>query len=156
MSNHQTLIIDRLWIGDRMSRKMIRWMKMSNIKLVCNMTPDLEFYGSHLITHKRFPMNDGMKGDANWKSMKKSSDEIHRVLQNPNGGSVLVHCHQGLSRSASAIGCYLIRYLGWSGDRAIEWIQTRRRGSLTYIGFRKMLWKWENESQTQEKSKGLV
>ena len=57
-------------------------MKMSNIKLVCNMTPDLEFYGNHLITHKRFPMNDGMKGDANWKSMKKASDEIHRVLQN--------------------------------------------------------------------------
>ena len=54
MNSHQSLIIDRLWIGDRMSRKMLGWMKLCNIQLVCNMTPDLEFYASHLITHKDF------------------------------------------------------------------------------------------------------
>ena len=162
MNNHQSLILPKLWIGNSYSRKRSSWLQRE-IGLVINCTPDLtmdEVRGDG-ICYLRCAMIDGRKGKDNWKAMKKGADAIWEFFQNSeaqtsNGRKgVLVHCHQGLNRSASVIGCYLVWYLKWSGDQAINWIQRYRPGSLYYLGFRKMLWKWEREREVVEKKKEI-
>ena len=166
--NHQHEILPGLWIGDSYSRKNSSWLSKEGIRVIINCTPDLEFVNMSSIFHYRYPMRDGAKGDSNWKAMKNGSDvilkhygywitdssgNIHHQPSKKEVSKVLVHCHQGLSRSASVIGCYLIRYCRWSGEGAIGWIKSRRPGSLNYLGFRKMLWKWDSITNKNDNEK---
>ena len=152
---HQSLILPRLWIGNSYSRKMTRWLQ-GEIGLVINCTPDLSLEGGRGPVI-RCAMIDGRKGEENWKAMKKGADAIRDFFQTDQKKGVLVHCHQGLNRSASVIGCYLVLYLKWTGDMAINWIRQKRPGSLYYLGFRKMLWKWERErDQVLLKERGEI
>jgi len=49
---------------------------------------------------------------------------IHKLIG--SGKNVLVHCHAGISRSASAIIAYLIRYYNKSYYEAYTWVRSRR------------------------------
>ena len=105
-------------------------------------------------------MIDGQKGIENWKSMCRGAFLIKKWKDKSNQSNVniLVHCHQGLNRSACVIACFLVKYLEWNSHQAIRWIQSRRPGSLNYLGFKKMIWKIEREkniSQTQDKNNNI-
>ena len=57
-----------------------------------------------------------------------SYDFINSAIQ--DGGKVLVHCHQGLSRSVAILSAFLIRHKKTSAARALEIIrQTRSRAA---------------------------
>lgn len=45
-------------------------------------------------------------------------------------GSVAVHCKAGLGRTATLIGCYAIRYFGFTGLEFIGWARLCRPGSV--------------------------
>lgn len=56
---------------------------------------------------------------------------------------VLVHCAAGLSRSAAVVVAYLVRHAGFTVDRALEHIQSRRLGADPGR-FIEQLRDWEN------------
>ena len=51
-------------------------------------------------------------------------EHIHKSLS--SGETVLVHCFAGMSRSATIVACYLIKYTNMSLLNAIEFIKTKR------------------------------
>lgn len=50
-------------------------------------------------------------------------------------GSVLVHCVQGMSRSASVVSAYLMAAHGWSVREAVEFVRSKSHNALPNSGF---------------------
>jgi predicted protein tyrosine phosphatase len=67
---------------------------------------------------------------------------IDRILK--NGQSVLVHCQQGVSRSAAVVIAYLIRNKGMSYDNAYDFLKRKRACIKPNPGFVKALQDWES------------
>ncbi|KAJ7752922.1 protein-tyrosine phosphatase-like protein [Mycena metata] len=59
------------------------------------------------------------------------------------GDNVLVHCQQGVSRSASIVIAYLIRDRAMSYDAAFDFVKQRRQCIQPNSGFVKTLREWE-------------
>ncbi|KAF8626570.1 hypothetical protein AX15_004802 [Amanita polypyramis BW_CC] len=69
---------------------------------------------------------------------------IDEVLR--GGKSVLVHCQQGISRSAAVVIAYLIRSRGMSYHNAYEFIKRKRACIKPNPGFVRALQDWEASS----------
>ncbi|KAJ7103835.1 protein-tyrosine phosphatase-like protein [Mycena epipterygia] len=69
------------------------------------------------------------------------------------GENVLVHCQQGVSRSASIVIAYLIRERAMSYDAAYELVKSRRQCIRPNSGFVVALRDWEAECRPAQESK---
>jgi protein-tyrosine phosphatase len=74
---------------------------------------------------------------------------IHALVS--NGVNVLVHCQRGISRSATVVIAYLIRYGRMTRDDAFRHVESRRPIVCPNRGFWEQLQRFEDEV---EKSKG--
>ena len=62
-----------------------------------------------------------------------------------SGGKVLVHCAAGISRSATALICYLVKGENKSLEEAFKLVKERRGVICPNIAFVKSLVRWESE-----------
>lgn len=130
MSNSSDKIIDHLWIGDYVSAINEDFLMKNNIKLVVNCTKDLAIpkeYESMGIHSIRLPIHD-INNKENNEIMKVMMDEVIETIHRYRrmGLNVLVHCFAGMSRSASTVACYLIKYYEHDYKLAILYIQNKR------------------------------
>ncbi|KII88276.1 hypothetical protein PLICRDRAFT_111351 [Plicaturopsis crispa FD-325 SS-3] len=59
---------------------------------------------------------------------------LRDALRDPNA-RVLVHCAQGISRSASVVAAFLIASYGWTPPQAIQYVKSKRRIAEPNFGF---------------------
>ena len=59
------------------------------------------------------------------------------------GRVVYVHCRNGVSRSAMVVAAYLMRREGWSRDRSLEFLRSRRPIVRPNPAFMVLLSEWE-------------
>ena len=45
----------------------------------------------------------------------------------PGGGKVLVHCHAGLSRSATVVTAFIMKTKGWALEQALDFVREKRQ-----------------------------
>ncbi|KAG6810854.1 hypothetical protein H0H92_010069 [Tricholoma furcatifolium] len=55
-------------------------------------------------------------------------------LSNPDA-RILVHCHEGISRSVSVVAAFLIATYGWTVPEALQYIKQKRRVADPNFGF---------------------
>ena len=67
------------------------------------------------------------------KNLNKAYEWIHGELSNPNGGSVLVHCRQGVSRSVSVVCYYLMKRYQITAIMALARVKKSRQKVYIYI-----------------------
>ena len=60
-----------------------------------------------------------------------------------SGDIMLIHCKYGISRSVSLIIAYLIKYFGFTVDKALSYIQTKRNQVNPNKGFLDQLYEYE-------------
>lgn len=123
-------IIDGLWIGGEGASQSRQFFEKENIKAVVNCTPTtLHSFASQGVEYLRLPVNDTTD-----KEDLELMDELidlavewlrvhHKVLKL----NCLVHCAQGIQRSATVVCCYLMKHWGMSYKDAQDFMILRRQ-----------------------------
>ena len=143
-----TEIIPKLYIGNMYTARNKFFMEEKNIGAVLNMTPDVpNFFSSphSHIEYARCNVKDSQAREDSenmYKYFPFIVNFIHKnlVLDQKN---VLVHCHAGIQRSASAVAAYLMKTLKCTPDTAVKFIVSKRKIAFkegTAVNFRDSLW----------------
>jgi len=129
---------------------------------------DQDLLRQHHITHivhvlgdgYWFPTNPGESGGGVWKDgfcsyridiLDESTADLGRHLESvcgfidrtlKSGRNLLVHCHQGISRSASITIAYLILNHGMSFETAYGMVKRKRACIKPNSGFLRVLQEW--------------
>lgn len=130
-------VTDRLYIGNHIAAKDPRYLTPNGITHIVNTTAEVANYhasstdggggkpaGYHYLRLGLFDHPEQGKEDL-IMVLEPSYRYISNVLRKP-GTNVLVHCHAGISRSASIVIYYLMRSRGWGYDRALSYLRDIR------------------------------
>jgi len=91
-----------------------------------------------------FHINEHDNGKVNiYKYFDNSSKFIHDAIQ--SGGTVLVHCDAGISRSVTIVCAYLIKYHDKSYKEALDMVQSKRRCADPNFTFHASLIRYSSE-----------
>lgn len=122
-----TRVLSYLYLGSRKHAKDRSTLLALNIKSVVNCTPtkklDREkgvpnFFEkeTELFTYKRISLFDNIGEDI----LSVMNEAVSFIEQRKHYGNILVHCHAGVSRSASIVIGYLMRINELTLNEAIE------------------------------------
>ena len=90
--------------------------------------------------HDWSPIRDAEPAPSlDWLSERVRFIETQRAA----GRGVYVHCMAGVSRSGMVVTAYLMRREGWTRDRAIGFLRTRRPSVRPNPAFMELLLEWE-------------
>ena len=120
-------IIPRIWISNRETALNEEWLKRYRIDAVFNCTKQIPFYPETPYQF-RIPVDDNLQ-PIEIKNMESWAPEIaYRILEQYKAGRhILVHCHAGIQRSATAVAFFLLVYTGRPLIQVMYMIQNRRR-----------------------------
>lgn len=132
LSSSAVAVRGRLYLGSHESA-----MQLGGIQLVVNCTNDEEVPCFHEgVRYLRIAVNDNESAMI-LPYLDGAADAIATAVG--KGENVLVHCQQGISRSATILAAFLIKHCGLSADAAIEQIQRHRHVANPNLGFRRQL-----------------
>jgi len=119
-------IIPGVWIGRWQVAQNEEWLKKHNIQTVFNCTKQVDFHPSVPYQY-RIPVDDNLQ-PAEINNMEKWAPEIaFKILREFNAGhNMLVHCHAGMQRSASAVAFFLMVLTGRPLIQVMYLIQKKR------------------------------
>lgn len=119
-------IIRGLWIGNARDAADGEWLRTNGIQVVFNCTKTLPFHPSVPYQY-RIPVDDNLQ-PAEIKNMEDWAPEIaYKILHEYNAGRrILVHCHAGMQRSATAVAFFLMVLTGRPLIQVMYLIQNRR------------------------------
>lgn len=103
--------------------------------------PSIEKSEKNGLTCYRIDIVDSSSNDLK-PHLEAVCNYIDKALK--RGESVLVHCQQGVSRSAAVVIAYLIRNRGMSYDAAFAFLKRKRACIKPNPGFVKTLQEWDD------------
>lgn len=115
-------------------------LKITHILVAASMLKCL--YPSEFKYYQLTSLEDTPNADIK-RFFRDTSKFIEDVID--NGGRVYVHCHQGVSRSASVVIAFLMEFRGFSFDEAMTYVKARRPIVKPNDGFVKQLKEYEEE-----------
>jgi len=125
-------VCSHIYLGSANDAKNLKWLKDTNIRYILNCTPSKTvdpiagtpnyFQKDSKFIYKRIPIFDNQGED-----ILQYMDVSYRFIEESQYyGNILVHCHRGISRSASFIIGYLMKKNEFTRDEALSYIQTIR------------------------------
>lgn len=125
--HNKVRIIDNLWLGDFKSSQDEKFIKKNNIKLIINVSKDLQFLNIDNIKKIRIPIHDDKSKKSNEILLQRFGliyNDVKRELDNNNG--VLVHCKQGIQRSAAFVTLFIMKYKNMTNKKALDFIKKKK------------------------------
>jgi len=131
--SHPSEVQPNLYLGNVLSSQDLTSLRHHGITHILNATTSLpNVYGNGLeppdlgpaFVYRRVPLEDNNKEDL-LAHLDGAVDFIADALSKPGNG-VLVHCQQGVSRSASIVLGYLVREWNHSFEEAMAHVKQRR------------------------------
>ena len=153
-SDNAVLIDERLWLGNQWAATGEAFVKMNSIRGIVNVA---QSEARTLSTEERAALGvvavrsedvyDVVDVDAT-ESIVRAADAVHELLgavEPP--GAVLVHCVQGISRSAATAMAYFVRHGGKTLRDAAATVRAARWQANPNLGFWKSLRRIEIEKR---------
>jgi len=124
-----TKVLDRLYLGGFKDAEDLRSGNPLNITHICNCTTE------PLSLPSRCVANIIQMDQLDGHEMARPEALLGRRLDSPallGGGTVLVHCHAGISRSPVLVAAYLYT-CGFDFDRALDRIKASARSCNLHL-----------------------
>ena len=137
----------RLYLGSSVDAQDVKTIKNKNISHVINATvdclttedPDVEVLHIAVRDHSDAPLAD---------HFSMAAEFIHSALS--SGGSILVHCRCGISRSTTLVAAYLLSYRNMKCEEACDFLRSRRHIISPNFGFMLSLSSFEQDIEKRK------
>lgn len=147
-----SLVAPSLYIGDETSAASEQRLRQHGITHVLNCTakPNLVLElpsvascnGEPSVEYRRLNLLDSTEDLPRMQSvLREGVDFIRSAVQ--EGGTILVHCHRGISRSVALVMAYLIEADQRSAESVFDSIRSKRRVADPNLGYWCSLQEWE-------------
>lgn len=124
--SNQHQIIPNLWIGNYKAALDKDYLQKNNIKLIINLSKDIEFTDLDIEKHRVFISdNRSMESDI---GMITEIPKLFPILDNhmKKNNGILIHCRAGMQRSAGFMAIYLMRRLNKKFDYIKNMMRKKR------------------------------
>eukprot|EP00611_Tribonema_gayanum_P023662 TRINITY_DN5022_c0_g1_i2.p1 TRINITY_DN5022_c0_g1~~TRINITY_DN5022_c0_g1_i2.p1 ORF type:complete len:343 (-),score=59.62 TRINITY_DN5022_c0_g1_i2:27-1055(-) len=155
-------VLPYLYIGSRGHAKSRGLLKELGIKRILNVTPPrtvdpntgcpnfFEKEGGQNLLYRRIPIMDNRGEDL----LQHLESATAFIAAGQYHGSVLVHCHKGVSRSASIVAAYLMKEQGMTLSEAMVYLKERRPCVNPHEAFMAQLAEYEQRLKEQRTKEG--
>lgn len=131
-----------LWLGQVGDACYWPFLKFAQVTRVVNCAaeverPDVGGIGVHVLAWRDSAEQGKAERTGNFRRLRAATRFIHEQLD--TGEVVLVHCVQGVSRSAAVVVAFLMEWRGISMDDAISLVRRKHPGALKPFPFQDML-----------------
>jgi atypical dual specificity phosphatase len=93
---------------------------------------------THTCAHHQFPIEDNPFAELA-AHLPAATAFVTDALRERPDGRVLIHCVQGVSRSAAVVAAYLVVRFGWTVEHAVAHIKSCRPAADPNFGFVKQI-----------------
>lgn len=125
-------VYNHIYLGSANDAKNLKWLIDTDIKYILNCTPPKTvdpitgtpnyFQKDKRFIYKRIPIFDNQGED-----ISAYLEQSFRFIEDAQHyGKILVHCHRGISRSASFVIAYMMKKNDFTRDEALAYIQAIR------------------------------
>jgi len=127
-TSHADKFDQRVWIGNIDAASDLQWLKSKKITHVVNCASHIDnFFANHGVHYIKLPLRDVPDiSDDLLSTLEPSYQYITKVLERSPENNVLIHCHAGISRSASISIYYLMRKYNMTFDQALSHLSSKR------------------------------
>ena len=140
-NSHPSKIFNWLYLGSFANARDITELKFNGINKILNCA--IECHNTQIpkdIEEMHLYIKDAGKFNI-FDYFEKANDYINKCKL--EGGKLLVHCKFGISRSASFVIAYLIKYDKYTVDNALRFLQKKRNQINPNQGFMNQLYQYE-------------
>ncbi|BFZ07246.1 hypothetical protein BsWGS_10285 [Bradybaena similaris] len=117
-------VLPFLYLGNERDAKDLSRLKSLNISYVLNVTSHVpHYYDEQGISYKRIPASDSAQ-----QNLKQYFEEAIEYIDDArqNNAKVLIHCHAGVSRSATITIAYLLKHTKLAMADAYKFVKGKR------------------------------
>ena len=141
---------NKIFLGSQSSasKEALGALQNADIVGICNCTARGPRFHTGVFRYSQVNVHDNSAADI-LQYLEGASLFLHSMLQK---GSVLVHCAYGVSRSATVVIAYLMRYHGMTRDEAYVLVKTRRPKVNPNQGFWDQLATYEQTIQEMKRN----
>lgn len=115
-------ILKNLFLGDVLDAANHKTLQSLNIRCILIIAKEIPPFHSRGFTYMKINAHDHAQFDIK-KQFRETLPFINRQIDK---GGVLVHCYDGVSRSATIVIAYLMRYKNMSLQKALDYVKSRR------------------------------
>ncbi len=136
---HMTLIIPYLYLGSRINAHSLHELQFFEIKTIINVAQEISKICANEFKYIKYNWLDYFNYNI-LLDIDDIVDQIHNEISNKN--TVLIHCAMGISRSATVVIGYLMKYKKMKYEEAYEHVKSLRKCINPNIGFVNQLIKY--------------
>ncbi|KAL8583539.1 hypothetical protein ACOMHN_054855 [Nucella lapillus] len=117
-------VLPFLYLGNERDAGELDRLRRHNITYVLNVTAHVpQYWQAHGIHYKRIPASDSAQQNLK-QYFEEAIEYIDEARQ--NGANVLIHCHAGVSRSATITIAYILKHTKLAMSEAYKYVKGKR------------------------------
>lgn len=136
-------VLPFLYLGNERDAAELERLRRHNITYVLNVTAHVpQYWHAHGIRYKRIPASDSAQ-----QNLKQYFEEAIEYIDDArqNGACVLIHCHAGVSRSATITIAYILKHTKMAMSDAYKYVKGKRSIICPNFNFMGQLLEFEQD-----------